>query len=552
MGATTDDNAAGPASTPRPRPWQIVVAAKREAQEAIVRSFRPLQGVQIDDEITAIDTGITDISDASTLAAAIAVSRWTAVAVTEAYIRRAIKAHEQTNCFTEIMFADAIAQAQELDRHLARTGKTLGPLHGLPVTLKDQFDVKDHDTTLGYVGRAFSPAQADSTLVAILKSMGAVTLGKTNIPQSIMWCETDNPLFGLTTNPVHKDYTPGGSTGGEAALLSCEGSMLGWGTDIGGSVRIPSHMMGLYGFKPSSGRLPYRGVQVSTDGQKHVPSSIGPMARSLDTIQMAMKALIDAKPWQLDARCMPIPWRQDTYDAMLSRPLVIGVLMDDGVVRPHPPVTRVLEKAVEALRSIGHTIIEWDASLHAEAIQVMDAYYTADGCEDIRRAVEAGGEPYIQHVERLIARGSAISVYEYWQLNKRKKAVQNAYLDKWQSKKVDVLLTPPMPHAAVPHGCCRWVGYTKVWNLLDYTALVIPAGNVGEGESEELFAYGTPGERGELDDWNQKLWGEKGAEMAQLNLPVGVQIVGQRLEEEKVLAVGKVLDDLLRARRACW
>ena len=124
-----------------------------------------------------------------------------------------------------------------------------------------------------------------------------------------------------------------------------------------------------------------------------------------------------------------------------------------------------------------------------------DEHYIVDGGEDIRRDVTAAGEPYLPHVESLVFRGSPISVYEYWQLNKRKREVQNGYLDKWRGKTfkvrgengeevercVDVLLMPPMPHTAVPHGKCKWVGYTKIWNLLDYTALVIPAGRAGDG-----------------------------------------------------------------------
>lgn len=118
-------------------------------------------------------------------------------------------------------------------------------------TLKDQFNLKGYDTTLGYVGRSFAPAEQDATVVKMLKSLGAVVVAKTNLPQSIMWCETDNPLWGLTTNPYNRDYTPGGSTGGEAVLIAGGASMLGMGTDIGGSIRIPSHMMGIYGLKPS-------------------------------------------------------------------------------------------------------------------------------------------------------------------------------------------------------------------------------------------------------------------------------------------------------------
>ncbi|KAH8664601.1 amidase signature domain-containing protein [Xylariales sp. PMI_506] len=366
-----------------------------------------------------------------------------------------------------------------------------------------------------------------------------------------MWCETENPLWGLTTNPLHPGYTPGGSTGGESALLSLKGSMVGWGTDIGGSTRIPSHMMGLYGLKPSSARLPYHGVPVSTAGQEHVPSSIGPLARSLSSITHVMKSLIEAKPWEQDARCAPIPWREDVYASHLSRPLTIGVLADDEVVRPHPPVARALKSAVEALRAAGHDVFEWDASLHAECIAVMDAFYSADGGEDIRRDIAAGGEPFIPHVERLVNRGPAISVYEYWQLNRRKFALQQRYLEKWKGmvspatgRPADVLIMPPMPHLSVPHTGCRWVGYTKIWNVLDYTALVVPAGKALPEDLEAPWEYES---RNEMDEWNAKLWQDRKEEMVGLGLPVGLQIAGRKLEEEKVLAVGQVIDSLIKS-----
>lgn len=273
------------------------------------------------------------------------------------------------------------------------------------------------------------------------------------------------------------------------------------------------------------------------------------MASSLDTIHLATKAIIDFKPWELDARCCPIPWRQEKYDEVLSRPLVIGVLVDDGVARPHPPVTRVLQEAVQALQSAGHEVVEWNNELHAECIQVLDDFYTADGGEDIRTAVLAGGEPFIPHVEALISRGKPISVYEYWQLNRRKWALQQAYLEKWDSirtsdgRTVDAVLMPPMPHTAVPHRSCKWVGYTKVWNVLDYTALVVPGGAVCE---EDVRAPWNFGPRGDIDDWSLRLWRDNKEDMARMKLPVGVQLVGRKLEEEKLLGVGKILDDLLR------
>lgn len=110
---------------------------------------------------------------------------------------------------------------------------------------------------------------------------------------------------------------------------------------------------------------------MSTDGQEHVPSSIGPLARNLNMIHAVTEALISAEPWKLDARCAALPWREETVQEVQSRPLTIGVLYDDEVVRPHPPIARVLRTVIEALKAAGHEIIEWDASLHSECVAVM-------------------------------------------------------------------------------------------------------------------------------------------------------------------------------------
>jgi amidase len=240
------------------------------------------------------------------------------------------------------------------------------------------------------------------------------------------------------------------------------------------------------------------------------------------------------------------------YESCSAGPMTIGVLADDGVVRPHPAISRVLNSTVEALKVAGHDVFTWDPSLHPECIEVMDAFYSADGGMDIRTDVASGGEPFIPHVERLVNRGKAITVYEYWQLNKRKWALQQAYLEKWKNMKspktgrmADIVLMPPMPHPSVPHGGCKWVGYTKIWNVLDYSALVIPAGKVS---IEDRDAAWDSAARNEMDEWNADIWRKNKEEMIQLGLPVGVQIVARKLEEEKVLAAGKVIDDILRAK----
>lgn len=183
---------------------------------------------------------------------------------------------------------------------------------------------------------------------------------------------------------------------------------------------------------------------------------------------------------------------------------------------------------------------------------MQDRYYTADGGEDIRRDMEAGGEPFIPHVEALVNKGSPISVYSYWQLNKQKVAAQKKFLDLWNSTKsattgkpIDILLTPVMPHSAVPHRKCRWVGYTKVFNVVDYPAVVLPAGKVDKDlDAAGAEEWATYQPRNELDQWNANLFDLNSMD----GMAVGVQLVARRLEEEKVLGAAKVVDELLKSR----
>ncbi|KAJ4137149.1 Acetamidase [Fusarium equiseti] len=520
------------------KPWTEVVAAKRGIRDAIVQEHRP----DINSQLTPLGSNAVDIQAIINLLQAKQVS---ALDLIRNYIARACEAQQKTNCLTEICFEDAIAQAKRLDDFQRQNDRLIGLLHGVPVTVKDQFNVKGLDSTLGYISRSFAPAASDAPLVQTLKQLGAIVIAKTNLPQSIMWCETDNPLWGLTTHPDDPNLTPGGSSGGEAAMLALGASVVGWGTDIGGSIRIPCHMNGLWGLKPSSSRMTYRGVEVTLDGQQHIPSAVGPMARSLSSLALVTKLAIEAEPWSIDPQLPPLPWRETVFQDFTKRPLVIGALLDDGLVKVHPPIERIFHQLVQKLSSAGHEIVKWDSSLHSECIDIMDKYYSADGGEDVRTAVAAGGEPFVPQIQAFVDRGNPISVYSYWQLNKRKVAAQNAYHDMWNNvrspsgNKVDVLLVPTMPHTAVPHGSCRWTGYTKVFNFLDYTALTFPAGKADEELDKKYNVKHEP--RNEIDAWT---WGLYDAQ-AMNGRDVGLQLVGRRFEEEKVLGAMTQIEKLL-------
>lgn len=272
------------------------------------------------------------------------------------------------------------------------------------------------------------------------------------------------------------------------------------------------------------------------------------MTRDLASLRYITQLIADSRPWDLDPRCVPLPWNESAFQDIQSRPMVIGLIIDDGVVKVHPPIARALQELSAALKAEGHEIVTWDTSDHASCIEIMDLYYTVDGGEDIRRDVAVAGEPYIPHVEALVNRGKPISVYEYWQLNKRKVAAQKKYLDKWNSarspsgKPVDVLLSPALPHTSIPHRMFRWVGYTKIWNFLDYTALTFPVDQVRAGQDTLPGQPFTP--RNPLDEWNWNLYDAEKVD----GYPVNLQIIGKKLEEEKVLGAATIIEKIWKSR----
>jgi amidase len=157
----------------------------------------------------------------------------------------------------------AQARAKQLDEELKKTGKPVGKLHGLPLSLKCQIDVKGHEVNMGYVGWVGRIAKKNSVLVDLLLKQGAVLFCYTNVPQALMSGETVNNLYGRTCMPFNRDLSSGGSSGGEGALIAMRGSPLGVGSDIGGSIRIPSAFNALYGLRPSYHRIPYGGGKSS-------------------------------------------------------------------------------------------------------------------------------------------------------------------------------------------------------------------------------------------------------------------------------------------------
>ena len=212
----------------------------------------------------------------------------------------------------------------------------------------------------------------DSHVLKILWNAGCVFYTRTTEPQTLMHLETSTNLYGVTVNPFNGNLTSGGSSGGEGALISLRGSCLGIGTDIGGSIRSPSANCGIYGLRPSSYRIPVEGWSATMGGQEQIIAVLGPLSTSLDGVKLFMRTVIGAKPWLSEPSLVPIPWReQQSYLATQSgKKLKIGVMWDDGVVKPHPPVIRALKEVVDKLKKVdGMEVVDWTPYKHDEACE---------------------------------------------------------------------------------------------------------------------------------------------------------------------------------------
>jgi amidase len=334
--------------------------------------------------LSQLDLEITGIDDIQELADRIANGKYSAVQVTEAYCKRAAIAHQLVNCLAEVCFTQALERARYLDDYYKSTGgKTTGPLHGIPFSLKDQFNIKGVETAMGYIGYLGDISQHNSMIVDTILSLGAIVYVKTAVPQTLMFGETRSNLLGITVNPLNRTLSCGGSSGGEGSLIAMKGSICGLGTDIGGSIRFPSALNGIYGLRPSAGRVSYGRVKTSMNGQESVSSVIGPMTRSLSNIRLFLQSTLATKPWLVDPKVHNIPWREDLFEEGQMNKLCFGVIQFDQLVHLTPPVQRAIKMSINALQIAGHQVIEWDTTDHPEVNLNIIIHYVFVLCREL-------------------------------------------------------------------------------------------------------------------------------------------------------------------------
>jgi len=469
------------------RHWQDCLSKQRERDDRI----KLLRASGYGEPLSAHERHIVD-RHIESLVTGVKTSTLDPQDVLKAYGKVAVQAHEKTNCLTEVMVS---AASQWLEKG---TINLKGPLAGVPVSLKDTVVVGGFDATIGFSSFVGNQVPEDGPMARLLKDAGAVPYVKTNIPITLLSFESANDVWGRSTNPYNKKYTPGGSTGGEAALLAL-GGRVGIGSDVAGSVRVPAHFSGIYSLRCSTGRWPKTGTRTSIPGQEGVPSVCSPMARTMDDLLYFSKSIIKMEPWKYDHTVHPLAWRDSVEKEFADKVLKVGVMRTDGVVDPSPACTRALEMVEAALRDQGHDIVEIDPPSPFEGLYLGSQLLNADGCHMFKSFFRPGEwedsgarqmsslfslpRPlkylyylWVKYFRRddlwatLVKNWHPKSAYENWQLVAEREAYRMKWFDWWNEAGIDFLLTVPNATPAVPHDGMKHAvsscGYTLLFNLV--------------------------------------------------------------------------------------
>lgn len=428
----------------------------------------------------------------------------------ELSVNRIRKVNPAINAIVQLCQERALSEADRLDA-MAERGEFAGPLHGVPITVKDSLDTVGMVSTGGTLGRKDFLPQNDAPVVARLRRAGAVLIGKSNTPELTFSGETNNLIYGRTNNPYDLSRSPGGSSGGSAAIISCGGSSLELGSDTGGSIREPAHLCGIAGIKPTSGRVPRTGHIVShVGGVMESLTQIGPMARYVDDLILALPLICG--PDGVDPYVYPVP--SGNPDDVDLRRITIGWYGENGFGSPCEDVVRVTRQVADRLSDCGFAIKECRLPGMEELVSL---------CCELRESANAG------FITRLLARcgtrepGPDLDGYLSETGLKRFTRFDLSLLERIDESRsralqcfseVDAIICPAAHAIARPHGSTRqdtfetW-SYIIVQNLLGW-----PAGSVRAGTS------------------------------ASGDLPVGVQVVAAPWREDIVLALMREIESM--------
>lgn len=450
-------------------------------------------------------------ASATTLAQAIRAKQVSSEEVVNAYLKRIETVNPKLNAVVQVTADTAREQAREADVALAR-GDLKGPLHGVPMTIKDVFETAGVISTAGTKGRATFVPTEDATAVARMRSAGAIMLGKTNTPELALAPETDNLVYGRTNNPYDLSRIPGGSSGGEGSIIAAGGSPLGLGSDAGGSIRMPAHFCGVAGIKPTTGRVPRTGHFPPIAGTMNTMWQVGPIARFVEDLILTLPVIVGVD-WH-DPAIVPVTLGDPSAVDLES--LRAAFYTDNGILSPTPETVELVKRTAKVLSDAGMSVDESRPEGIEQTYEIWWGLVGADSGAGVEAVLLMAGTTethlYLQHFQET-QRARVMTTSEF-----------SALMSKWDMfrrdmlrfmEEYDVIICPTVAFPAPPHGITLdddkipGFSYTFTYNLTGWPAVVVRGGISPEG------------------------------------LPIGVQVVARPWREDVALTVAQHIETVL-------
>jgi len=419
-------------------------------------------------------------ASATKMAEAIRRKQVSSSELVEAHLRRIAEVNPALNAVVYSLTEQAREQAGAADAALTRNDE-VGPLHGVPTTIKEAWECVGVPCTGGTLGRKGYIGSRDSTVVARLRAAGAIPLGMTNTPELSMAFESDNLVYGRTNNPYDLSRTPGGSGGGGAAIIAAGGAPWEVGADLGGSIRLPAHFSGIAGIKPTVGRVPMTGYFPPAFGFVQMFASAGPMARHVEDLDLTLRLL--SGPDGIDTACAPVPLGDP--GVVNLRKLRVAFHTDNGIVPASAGTAQTVRDAAKALNDAGARVDEARPAGIEQSYEIFLATFAADGGAGLRHLLDGCGthelSVLLQALFALI--GSGYPPAEFGRLLAR--------VSMWRARMLsflhdyDVILAPVNAFPALKHGgsieALPAFSYTAAYNLTGWPGAVVRCGTSAEG-----------------------------------------------------------------------
>ena len=448
------------------------------------------------------------------MAAGVRAGSITATALLEAHLNQIKRWNPKLNAFVHIEESGARLAAHNADEGV-RAKRPLGPLHGVPLTIKSSIDVAGIACESGTQLRRSHIPSSDAPLVSRLKNAGAIILGNTTVPEFLMAWETDSALYGRTSSPWDPGRTPGGSSGGESAAISACCSAGGIGSDGGGSIRVPAHFSGICGLKPTPGRIPATGHYPPSAGPFALLGVVGPLARTVADVELIFQVI--AGPDNGDSNAAPVVLRP--VDSASLRETRIGYFEDDGRTPVTRETRRAIQRSADCLREAGFIVEPFRPEGLEEARRLWRVLFVDAGAMVLRQAYH-GRESEMYSIVREIVEAAGkdppLTAESLFEALAGRDLLRARFLA--QMEKYPILLCPVFAVPAFRHGERSWTVEGQKVQYLDASSY-----------SQWFNLLGNPGAVVPMDRSDD-------------GLPIGVQIVGRPWEEERVLAVAAALE----------